>query len=362
MDRMVFRCCRGLSPRRNATAVAILTLVLGGCSGGSAINGHPAATLSGGSTGIPPGGPSQASGSSGKGGENRPARPGSVSSIFSSIPFNVSCPGSSTIWVSAGTTTTVFSIEELPSNVLSICFSGLGASSSPSLIITTPSGAQDTVDIHPAGSAWEWVLNPGPGQGPVDTIGPYSFEILTSAPTSGGSTAPTPTASGSASPTLTASGSASPTLTASASPAPSPARMSSSMTAGSSASAKRQLAAFRGGFVAASGRFTVVRPTEPRAEVIGGRPAAGQQLLVSLAGFSPSSAVFLTLYGPGTRSSTTFPLFLDLPALTTNASGEALAQWAVPVVTTAGYYGIWISPPPSRCSAQAACLPFNVIS
>jgi hypothetical protein len=347
--RMGFRSDRYVFLRPNVTVVAILTLGIIGCSGSSAINGHPATTLSGpgaGSTGIGPN-HSQSSNTEGK---KRPPRPGSVSSIFSSMPAILPCPDGSTLWIAAGTNTAKFTVAEL--DVQFVCFSGIDASSSPTLFVTTPSGVRRTVDIQPSGNDWEWILYPGPGQGLVDTVGHYSFELVTSTPAGGGSTAPNPSASASPPPTTGSSSAGSPLA----------ATNDTLLTAAASSSPARQRVTLWQSSLVSSGRFTVAQPTEPRAKTIVRRPTTGQQLLVSLAGFPPHSSVFVTLYGPGSRSATTFPLFLDLPSLITNANGEGLLQWLVPTGTTAGYYGVLISPPPPPCSATAACFPFSIDS
>ena len=343
------RSCRYPLLRYEIAAVAILTLGLVGCSGGSALNGHPAATLFGSGTATTANGAGHG-GSSSASSKGRPSRPGSVSGIFKSIPFELPCPAGSTVWVAAGTTTTTFTIEELDSQ--SVCFSGLEASSSPTLFVITPSGVRRNVDIHPEGSMWEWVLDPGPGHGAVHTIGQYGFELLTSTPSGDGSTAPDTSESASSSFTPSASSSAvSPTATAS----------NTSLAANLSAPIE-QRAAVSHSSVSSSGRFTVVRPSKPVAESINDGLSAGNQLLVSLAGFPSNSAVFLTIYGPGAFDTRTFPLFLDLPVLVTNTNGEALVQWTVPAGAAAGYYGILVNPPPPPCSSLAACLPFRIDS
>src|SRR6185437_4252615 len=87
----------------------------------------------------------------------------------------------------------------------------------------------------------------------------------------------------------------------------------------------RQLFTRQTEFVAASGRFTVVKPVEPTARVV--HASAGGELQVALAGFPASSPAFMTVYGPRTVSQAgggpNYPLFRDLPIVMTNAAGEA---------------------------------------
>ena len=272
MGRLGFRSDRYVFLRPNVTVVAILTLGIIGCSGSSAINGHPATTLSGaGTTGTGNTGNTGSTGSTGVGPnhsqssstarEKRPPRPGSVSSIFSSFPTRGSCGPGSTVWVAAGTNTTEFTVEEL--DVQSVCFSGLDASSSPTLFVITPSGARHTVDIQSSGNDWEWVLHPGAGQGPVDTVGHYSFELLTSTPAGGGATAPNSSASASPTPTPTGSSSIGSPLAV---------KSGTLLAAASSSSARQQVTTWQSSLVS-SGRFTVTQPTEPRAKTIVSRAA-----------------------------------------------------------------------------------------
>ena len=188
----MLRSCR-CSFLGHYAVVAILTLGLVGCSGSSAINGLPAPTLSM-SGGATTANDASRSWSPSASSLRRPSRPGSVSAIFKSIPFEVPCAPDSTVWVAAGTTTTTFSIEEL--DVRSVCFSGLEASSSPTLFVITPSGVRRNVEIQPIGNIWEWTLNPGPGQDAVDTTGQYGFELLTSAVSGDGSPEPSASESG----------------------------------------------------------------------------------------------------------------------------------------------------------------------
>jgi hypothetical protein len=104
-------------------------------------------------------------------------------------------------------------------------------------------------------------------------------------------------------------------------------------------------------FIVASGKFTVERPATPQAAVTG-------QLEISLAGFPSDSAIYMSLYGPLADQS--YPLLLDLPVVTTNGNGEALAQWTIPSGTLPGQYAVLINPPPNHCVADQGCLKFSV--
>jgi hypothetical protein len=66
----------------------------------------------------------------------------------------------------------------------------------------------------------------------------------------------------------------------------------------------------------------------------------------------------MSLYGPLADQS--YPLLLDLPVVTTNGNGEALAQWTIPSGTLPGQYAVLINPPPNHCVADQGCLKFSV--
>jgi hypothetical protein len=352
------RRCKSILARLGVTGVVILALVVTGCVTGSATNGQPAATLSGNQ----PGGAGGAGGSPGTGGGStgtgntgtgqRPSRPGSISSFFSSIPQGTGCGiNPAAITVPAGTSTTAFSIEELPGSPLPVCITGLAASSPPRVIITAPSGARYTAATGSVGgSEWEWDLYPGPGEGPAAAVGEYTFQVLASAPAP---TAPTPTA------TATSSQPASPTpslTSASTESSSSTLSEESRILRPDSRTLPRLTARVRAESIAASGRFTVVRSATPRAVVISNQLPA--QLEVSLAGFPGNSAIYLSLYGPLQQQ--TYPLLLDLPVVTANAAGEAIARWEISLGASDGDYAVLINPPPLRCGAQQGCLKFSI--
>jgi hypothetical protein len=351
----VYHCCKYLQIACSVTAVSIAGSVLVGCTGNSEVNGHPASTLSGGPNGVRG---SSTGESSHAGSKGRPSRPGSVSSIFSSIPNEVPC-GTSANTVTAGSTDIFFTIQELQEHI--ICITGLSSGSVPIMLITTPTGARHTVTAHPFDDMWEWSLTAGPGEGPVDSVGDFKFEVLTTASTSATpTTSPTsPSAPATVSPTSTA-------------PLTSPSSISttSSNTTPRGPSAGRGSLASAHGYVlaslnvdsvAASGRLTVVAPPQPTAVIPNGPRgfSAGDQLQVSLAGFPANSAVFLTLYGPGTTGadgSKAYPLLADLPAARSNAAGEALVSWQLPSGISSGEYGVWMTPAARHCFAQQACV------
>jgi hypothetical protein len=313
----------------SVTSLALVILVLFGCA---APSGSSAPPLSSSATGAMPslnssgsvrtGGTASGSASTGQAARQRP---GLISVLFHSIRRAVSCAGSSTIWVSAGTRNTNFTVDELDSQ--NVCFSDLDFSSSPTLLVITPSGAQRTIEITVLSSSLLWILNPGPGTGPIDTKGNYSFELL--APPSGGSGSVTssPSASQSTASILGESGSAEPPPV-----------------------------------MVASGNFTVAQATEPAAETISGLITVGQQIFVSLAGFPANSTVFMSLYGPSSSSPKPVPVFADLPAIITSGTGEALLQWVVPSGAPPGYYGLLIDPPPATCTAVEACFVLKIDS
>jgi hypothetical protein len=357
MRDILGRRYKSVLARLSVTGVAILPLAVAGCVTGSAANGQPAATLSGNQ----PGGPGGAGGSPGTGGAStgtgntgagqRPARPGSISSFLSSIPALLGCGSSVAITVPAGTSATAFSIEELPGSPLPVCITGLAASSPPTVIVTTPSGARYPVTTGSAGgSEWVWYLYPGPGEGPAAAVGEYTFQVLASAPAS---TGPTPTA------TATSSQPVSPTSSPTSSSTESPSGTLSEewrILHPDSRTRPRLTAHVRADSIAASGRFTVLRPATLRAVVVSDQLPA--QLEVSLAGFPGNSAIYLSLYGPLQQQ--TYPLLLDLPVVTANAAGEAIARWEVSPGASDGDYAVLINPPPPRCGAQQGCLKFSI--
>jgi hypothetical protein len=110
-------------------------------------------------------------------------------------------------------------------------------------------------------------------------------------------------------------------------------------------------------FIAASGKFTVTEPTTAVAAVITDQLPA--RLEISMAGFPSDAAIYLSLYGPLTGQ--VYPLLLDLPEVTANGFGEALAGWTVPSGTPAGEYAVLINPPPAGCGADRGCLKFAIL-
>lgn len=323
-----------------AAGLMFWTVALCGCAG---LGGQPATTLSVSTapvttsvssasaikSGSTPNGTSSAGASSGSASASSSAsktgrpRPSAVTAVFGSIPGPPPC-----LWVAADTYTTEFTVAEL--DTLFVCFSGLDPSSSPTLQVVTPSGATRTIEDFSASDSRQWKLNPDLGNGPVDTLGRYSFELVDPAPGE--------------------SNSSSPSAETSLSVGPTPIGFHPTIRPQST--------------LVASGHFTVTQLTKPEAENPAENPLIpvplGQPLTASLAGFPANSSVLVSLYGPGPRDSLTFPLFLDLPTLTTNASGEAFFQWIVPSGTPAGYYGIVIDPPPVSCSLVKGCLPYVI--
>lgn len=196
-----------------------------------------------------------------------------------------------------------------------------------------------------------WDLYPGPGEGPVAALGEYTFQVVAGAPASTGPT-PTPTATSSqpipptSPPTASSTASSSSTLSE-----------ESTILRPNFPTLRRLTTRVKADFIAASGRFTVVRPTAPRAVIIDDRLPA--ELEVSLAGFPGNSAIYLSLYGPLEQQS--YPFLRDLPVVTTNAAGEAIAQWEVSPGTPAGGYAVLINPAPSDCSPQRGCLKFSIL-
>jgi hypothetical protein len=237
--------------------------------------------------------------------------------------------------VAAGSTDTSFSVGRL--GRYQLCFTGLDVSDPPSVVITTPTGARETETATASGANWLWAVDATLGEGATSNLGRYTFRVVTPDHRTGASASSTPSGGASVSPGP--SGSPRPT---------SP----------------------RGGTITTSGRFTVVLAKAPRAVIAGrGEVSPGEQLRIWLAGFPDHSVVYLTVFGPGNPpigQSSTYPLLVDLPDVSTAGRGEAIARWTVPSGTSAGAYVVWIDPPitagfdVARCGQP--CLPFAITS
>ena len=307
---------------------------LAGCAAPPALGGHPASTL-------PASGPSAASspattpgspGTPDTGGQStsattappRPYRPNSVVLGF----FKNSLYPDLCTYVAAGSSDTALTIERFVAR-RDLCFDGLDAVAPPSILITTPQGAQETFPLTDAGSGeWDWPLLSVPGGGPEASLGVYAFQVTAVTAGSGSGAPPSPASSPSAGP-------------------------SPSVISGSPATS-----------VTTSGHFTVVPAAEPSA-VVGsdslppgreGYLAAGSQLTIWFSGFPSLTTIYVSLYGPGVA--TEYPWLTDLPGLSTNGNGEGEAVWPVPAGAAAGRYAIWIDPPPQGCTNP--CTAFDV--
>ena len=331
--------------------VIIVTCLLAGCASGSAISGHPAPTLSSKNADTATDGQTGTA-TSGSQTKHRPRRPGSISSFLSSSRRTSDpCMSQSGITVAAGSSNTVFNVEEL--SLQGICLSGLDVSGSPSVILTTPNGVQKTAAVEKSviKGMWYWWVYAGLGLEPFASVGKYSFRVLTSESNSSASTSPAPTTpspSTTPSPTTTS-------LPTTSSPTTSSSFVSTGQQPSNSALVEN---------IAASGSFTIIPATAPRAAVGNQFVAAGRQLQVYIAGFPANSDIYLTIYGPGIPAAApgqvNYPLLLDLPGATANANGDALIQWKVPFGASVGKYAIWIIPQSSGCHERQACLTFSI--
>lgn len=324
--------CR--SPMGVLAAAWAMTAVLAGCAG-SALNGHPAPSLSTNSPSSPttsgPGtqGPpvttqqsnpaSTASrlastASTPAGNASRPSRPNSVIATFFESSYVKPC-----IPVEAGSQDATIQLKRLVKQ--KICFMDLGVSTAPSLVVTTPAGAREVITLTPGspGSGdWVWLVQSVPGLGLEASLGQYTFRMITAVPSS------TPTG-------------ASASVTTSPPPR----------------------------FIVTSGNLTIIPVTQPSAEVSSDPQLAGDQLQIGLSGFPAFSMVYVSLYGPGASdgqgASAMYPLLVDLPGLRTDQHAEGAALWTVPSGTADGRYAIWIDPLPAACKNNP-CISFTVTS
>ena len=313
--------------------VWMMTATLAGCSAG-ALSGHAAPLLSTLSAGAP--GPTSGAGTGagsatapGPGGQiqpattqpSRPYRPDSV--LLGLFRSNLTSP--TCVVVAAGSSGTDFTLHRFVERGL--CFTGLDTLALPSIVITTPDGATETMPLQSPGSgAWEYVLFPVPGRGAEADLGEYAFQVTTA---------------------IAGTGSASPSPTTS----PAPGGPGPSITTTPTA-----------GVVTTSGHFTVIPAAQPSVAVgndalTAGPDAvvsAGSQLHIWFSGFPSFSLVYVSLYGPGPGAAGRYPLLADLPAVKTDQYGEGDAPWAVPPVAAAARYAVWIDPQPAGCTNPCA--------
>ena len=310
-------------------AVWAMTAVLAGCAGGDTLNGHPAPSLSMNTPGPPTTSgpdsqdqsattqPSSSAGtastlagtaSSSAGTALRPYRPNSVIAGLFKSTYLKPC-----VYVAAGSSGTAITIDRLVTQ--EICFTGLGVSAAPSIVVTTPGGTREMMTLtsaEPRSSVWDWLVLSVPGRGPEASLGEYTFRVITAIP---GTASSTPTG-------------ASPSITTGP-----PTR-----------------------FMATSGSFTVIPAAQPSAEVSNAPLPEGSQLQIGFSDFPSFSMVYVSLYGPGVAGR--YPLLVDLPGLRTDQYGEGVALWTVPPGSAAGTYAVWIDPPPAGC--QNPCTSFSI--
>jgi hypothetical protein len=317
-------------------AVFAVTATLVGCAGGSALNGHPAPTLSGsalesasrsasssGSAGAAPGSQSR-HGTTTPGTQPRQAttRPGIQSQSASTQPSRPYRPTSVVLGlfqtsagvpcttVAGGSSDTVFTIERFVKRLL--CFTGLDASAPPNIIVTTPEGTRETMALSTQNlqaGTWEFLILPLPGQGAEANLGEYTFQVTTA---------------------ISGSGSASPTT----------------------------------GVMTTSGRFTVIPARQPGADVGTASMADPKEVFLPLSsrlriwfsGYPAFSMVYVSLYGPGATQG--YPLLADLPALSLDRNGEGELIWVIPSGAVMGRYAIWIDPPPT--GRTNLCMAFDI--
>jgi hypothetical protein len=305
------------------TAVAATITVLTSCTVGGNLNGHPASTLStGGSRSTLPTGAHGSATASGHGQQGPTAtanprprqRPNSVSRFFTITPVRGPCKT-----IEAGSNST-FTVQRL--TFQSVCFTGLNVSIPPSIEVVTPGGTQEAPMLAEAGAQpgeWDWTIYSLPGQGSEASLGEYSFRVITAVSGASGSSTTSPDQQTSTSP---GSG------------------FGSSATTSSSSSG-----------VAISGHFTVVPAASPTVDLSPANLSVGEQLQIALSGFTGSSIVYVTVFGPGAPSGTgtTYPLLADIPGMTTDQNGEVVAHWTVPSGTPVGKYAFWFDPPPAGC-------------
>jgi hypothetical protein len=333
-------------------AACLASIALASCAGGNALNGHPAPLISINApdstatpvspgpaqpTASPPGTSPQgaAAGPSSSGpvqlatstpgtsshkvatkssGPTQPAtsqsyRPYRPNSVIGRL-FNNTLHPPLCVPVAAGSSDTAFAIQRFVARAL--CFTGLDTSVSPSIVITTPEGSEESVTLTPNSREWDYPLIPVPGQGAEASLGEYSFRVTTPIP---GAASASPTA----------------------------------------------------GFVNTTGQFTVMPESQPAAEV--GDSAvpegnhvflpAGSQLYIWFSGFTSFSIVYVSLYGPGPGAAREYPLLADLPAVKTDPYGEGTVTWAIPPDAAPSEYLIWVDPPPTGCPNP--CMGFTVI-
>jgi hypothetical protein len=346
--RKVAATCGDRKTRCTAAVAVSLIFLLAGCVSGSALGGTPASTLSAShssaSTRESSGTINSSTSPSGSSSSRRPARPGSISSFLSSLPFQKGpCTFGFGIAVAAGSSNNAFSVEELSRQP--VCLTGLDESGPPTVIVDAPDGAQTTVAAtQNQGGIWYWWVSAGPGQKPFDSLGKYTFQVLAAA-------------SASPSPSLPSS-----------TPAP------STSTPVPSTSGQQSVVDAVLEDVDAAGSFTITPPPGRSAAIVAqaqsqafGLPvviAAGGQLQIALAGFLANSIAYPSIYGPGMpgpeSGETDYQPLADLPAVAISANGDALITWQVPPGASAGEYALWISPKLSDCGNRVACLKFGI--
>jgi hypothetical protein len=325
--------CRSATGALAAVCVAGITLA--GCTGANVLNGSSAPSLP---TGAPdsaatPGSSNQSQlGTSTSGAPSpqvspesttptqpaRPQRPNSVIALFFGNSLFQQC----SITVAAGSSDTVFTIQRFVTQRL--CFTGLGTSVPPDLVITTPGGVLEPMTLAGDSFGWAVVLYSVPGYGAEASLGNYSFQVTTPTP---GSASTSPTAGlPSTSPTAGLP-----------STSPTAGLPSTSPTAGT---------------VTTSGQFIVAPDTRPSASVgsesLGLQQvslSAGSQLHIWFSGYPSFSTVYVSLYGPCAGQKC--PWLVDLPGVRTDQHGEGTASWAIPPSAAVSQYPIWIDPPPA---------------
>jgi hypothetical protein len=176
-----------------------------------------------------------------------------------------------------------------------VCLSGFPRAEAPTVVLTRPDGGREQIGTVPDGAFWDWQARAA-GDGPgAGLLGEYSFQI----------------------------------------------------------------AAQPGGVGQTTGRFEVVRPAEPHAELVAPEVPAGEPVQVLLTGFRPRSQVRLAVFGPGHGAGLqppVFPLRADLPEVRTDEHGEAVARWQPPADSPDGNYAVWIDPAVTPSNCQESCV------